>query len=115
MPFNNPESQVMLIKILLSLKDVLLGFIGGAVAYLFDYIKARKDGNVEFKFMFTSMLINMMLGAFVAYSVGTFIPVDTTGRDAIIGFSGVTAYNILLLAESKFATWIMDKLTGTKK
>lgn len=110
MPLNNPENA-MLIKLLLSLKDILLGFVGGAVAYLFDYMKARKNGDTEFKFMFTSMLINMCLGAFVAYSVGSFVPMETTGRDAIIGFSGVTAYNIILIAESRFAQWIMDKIT----
>lgn len=110
MPLNSPEN-ITLIKIQISLKDVVLGFVGGAVAYLFDYTRAKRNGNKEFKFVFTSMLINMCLGAFVAYSVGSFISSDTTGRDAIVGFSGVTAYNIILLAESRFAQWIIDKLT----
>jgi len=100
-----------LINVLNSLKDIALGAAGGIVAYLFDYIKARKDGNTAFQFMITSMLINVILGAFIAYTVGSVIPLDTIGRDAIVGFSGVTAYNILLIAESKFATWIVDKIT----
>ena len=37
---------------------------------------------------------------------------ETTGRDAIIALSGVTSYNILLLAESRFAVWIFERVTG---
>lgn len=98
-----------------SLKDVLLGMAGGLVAYLFDYSRARRNGDKDFVFMFSSMFINIILGAFVAYVVGTLIPTDVVYRDAMIGFSGVTAFQIILLAESRFASWIIDKITGNKK
>ncbi len=109
------EDIVTITNILIAFKDIILGVAGGAVAYLFDYIKSRRNDQVGFPFMPSSMLINMLLGAFVAYTVGTLLPLDITGRDAMVGFSGLTAYNILLVAESKFAEWIIDKLTGIKK
>jgi len=99
---------------LLYLKDILLGMSGGMIAYLFDYSKARREGNKDFTFLFSSMFINMALGAFVSYIIGSVLPSDIGYRDALIGFSGVTAYNILLVAESKFATFIINKITNTK-
>ena len=98
---------------LLMFKDVLLGLLGGLIAYLFDYKKADKEGRAAI-FKVSGVVINMALGAFVGYVMGTLLPLDTTGRDAIIALSGVTSYNILLLAESRFATWVFDKVTGKK-
>ncbi len=98
-----------------TVKDIALGMAGGVVAYLFDYSRAKRAKDEEFSFMFSSMFINMTMGAFVAYTVGSMLDSSTIGRDAIIGFSGVSAYNILLLAESKFATWIIEKITGKRE
>jgi NAD/NADP transhydrogenase beta subunit len=94
-----------------SIRDVLLGIAGGMIAYLFDYSKAKRSGDDEFKFLISSMLVNMCLGAFVAYTIGSTLPEDIHFRDAIVGLSGVTAYNILLVAESKFAKWVIEKIT----
>ena len=98
--------------IILMFKDIFLGLVGGLISYLFDYSKAKKNGNEEFIFRVSGMVINMSLGAFVGYVIGTLLPIETTGRDAIIALSGVTSYNILLLAESKFAVWIFERVTG---
>ena len=84
--------------IILMFKDVFLGLVGGLISYLFDYSKAKRNGNEEFIFRVSGMVINMSLGAFVGYVIGTLLPIETTGRDAIIALSGVTSYNILLLA-----------------
>ena len=54
----------------------------------------------------------MSLGAFVGYVIGTLLPIETTGRDEIIALSGVTSYNILLLAESRVAVWVFERVTG---
>ncbi len=108
----SPDNITLFMKVLGMLKDVLLGATGGIMAYLLDYSKARRKGDTKFVFSFSSMLINMLLGAFVAYSVGTFLPPEFTGRDALIGFSGLTAYQILLLVESRFANIIFEKLSG---
>ena len=98
--------------IILMFKDIFLGLVGGLISYLFDYSKAKRNGNEEFIFRVSGMVINMSLGAFVGYVIGTLLPVETTGRDAIIALSGVTSYNILLLAESRFAVWIFERVTG---
>ena len=98
--------------LLLMFKDILLGLVGGLISYLFDYSKAKKNGNEEFIFRVSGMVINMSLGAFVGYVIGTLLPIETTGRDAIIALSGVTSYNILLLAESRFAVWVFERVTG---
>ena len=98
--------------IILMFKDIFLGLVGGLISYLFDYSKAKRNGNEEFIFKVSGMIINMSLGAFVGYVIGTLLPIETTGRDAIIALSGVTSYNILLLAESRFAVWIFEKVIG---
>lgn len=92
-------------------KDVLLGLLGGLIAYLFDYKRAGKEGK-EAVFKVSGVVINMALGAFVGYVIGTLLPPDTTARDALIALSGVTSYNILLLAESRFATLVFEKIVG---
>ena len=97
---------------ILMFKDIFLGLVGGLISYLFDYSKAKRNGNEEFIFRVSGMIINMALGAFVGYVIGTLLPIETTGRDAIIALSGVTSYNILLLAESRFAVWIFERVTG---
>lgn len=105
-------------KALDAVKDVMLGACGGIVAYLFDYSKASRDGDATFVFKFSALMINMVLGMFVAYSVGTFIPLDVIGRDAYIGGSGVFAYSILLVAESKAAIYLFemaDRIVGKSK
>ena len=98
--------------LLLMFKDILLGLVGGLISYLFDYSKAKRNGNDQFIFKVSGMVINMSLGAFVGYVIGTLLPIETTGRDAIIALSGVTSYNILLLAESRFAVWVFERVTG---
>lgn len=111
MPIKEPDNLNAIGLTILMFRDIMLGLVGGAVAYLFDFSRAKREENA-FRFQISSMLINMILGAFVAYMVGTLIAQDTTGRDAIVGISGVTSYQILLVAESRFVTWIVKKMTG---
>ena len=100
--------------VLASTRDLILGMVGGMAAYLFDYSKAKRSGDKEFVFIFSSLLINIFLGAFVGYVIGTMFDTDMQYRDAIIAFSGVSAYNILLVAENKFAIAIVEKFLGKK-
>lgn len=106
----NPDDVKGLFLGFNALKDFLLGAIGGLCAYFLEYKKAIKD-KVPFAFSFGAILINASLGIFVAYLTGTLIEQNTYGRDAIVGMSGLTAYNILILAESRFAEWVIDKFT----
>ena len=114
MPFSQ-ESIGIYMKIFDSLKDILIGAIGGMIGYLLDYITAQKKKDngekVIFIFRYTSLFINMILGAFVAHIVGDILNEDFGDyRNAIIGLSGVTSYQILILAESKFVNYIVDKV-----
>jgi len=114
MPHNDPNNMNYLWATILLFKDLLLGVVGGAIAYLFDYSKADREGQA-FAFQMSSLLVNMALGGFVAYLVGTLLANDINYRDAVVGLTGVTSYQILLIAESKFAIWVFDKLTGDSK
>lgn len=94
-----------------NLRDIFLGAIGGSVACLLEYSKHKKnakDGEIV-KFSFSLLFINIVLGVFVGYLVGTLLESKTYGRDVIVALSGVVAYNILILAESKFAVWLFDR------
>ncbi len=107
---NNNDLILLLTNLWSIFKDFLLGMLGGMIAYIYSYKKHTEAGN-NVTFSIGNLIINMVLGSFVAYSIGTIIPLGVTGRDAIIGFSGVFAYNILNIAESKFAEWIVSKIT----
>lgn len=114
MPFS-PESVGWYVQLINVGKDVVLGAVGGLIAYLMDYmaVQRRRDSGekVVFVFRYTSLFINMILGAFVAHIVGGVLAEDFGGyRDAVIGLSGVAAYQILELAKSRFAGWLIDKI-----
>ena len=106
---NDPNQFNYYWLVLVMLKDVVLGLVGGLIAYVFSYSKAERSGTEAMVFKVSSMIINMILGAFVGFVCGTLLPVDTVGRDAIVALSGVTSYNILLLVESRFANWVFEK------
>lgn len=107
----NNDVLELLIKIAIALKDILLGGAGGVVAYMFDYSR-KKNKKDEIKWSNSAMIINMFIGAFIAYTLGNFLPYDLVGRDGYIGLIGVTSYAIMGIIESRFATIIMDRLMG---
>ena len=94
-------------------KEIILAGTGGVVAYLYDYTRMSK-ANEEHKWSNKALFINTILGAFVGYTVGSVIPMDVTYRDAIIAFSGVSAFTIIGIVESRFAIFIIERLTGKK-
>ena len=94
-------------------KEIILAGTGGVVAYLYDYTRMSKT-NKEHKWSNKALFINTILGAFVGYTVGSVIPMDVTYRDAIIAFSGVSAFTIIGVIESRFAVFIIERLTGKK-
>lgn len=98
-----------LIQFLDTVKDVILGSMGGVAAYMYDYSK-KKKANENVTWSNSAMAINMFLGGFVANAMGSFIPLDLSGRDGIIGFIGVSSYTILGIVESRFAQIIMSKV-----
>ena len=98
-------------RVVVALKDVLLGGMGGIVAYMFDYSRQKKKLETV-QWSNSAMLINMIIGAFVAYSLAAFIPTNIAGRDGIVGFIGVSSYAILGIVESRFARIVLDRFMG---
>ena len=94
-------------------KEIILAGTGGVVAYLYDYTRMSKT-NEEHKWSNKALFINTILGAFVGYTVGSVIPMDVTYRDAIIAFSGVSAFTIIGVIESRFAVFIIERITGKR-
>ena len=109
----NPNQMNDTFMYLGALKDILLGAVGGVITYLFAYEKAKRGGS-KIVFSFASLTINIALGCFVAYLVGTSLPLDIQFRDIVISFSALSAYNILLLVESRFAEWLLNKFIKGK-
>ena len=103
----------IVLSVLKACKEVLLAGTGGVVAYLYDYTRISKT-NVEHRWSNKALVINTVLGAFVGYVVGSLIPIDVTYRDAIIAFSGVSAFTIIGVIESRFAVWLIERITGKK-
>ena len=109
-PDNNETS--LLIELINTFSDALLGAIAGVMAYLYSYAQAAQEGTEGVAFRVSIMIIFLCLGSFVSYLVGSTLPEDTPLRSAIIGLSGISAFQIIQVAHSKSAEWIFDRLTG---
>ena len=105
------ETLQLVHQVLIALKDVLLGASGGIAVYLFLFAKSDdKDKH----FSISMILINMVVGAFVAGAVGSFLPLDMVGRSGLLGFAGASAFKIMELVESRLANSLYEKLTGKR-
>lgn len=105
----NPENLKSFFFLIDLIRDILLGAVGGFASYLFDIKKARDKGE-PVNFSLVTLAINVFLGCFVGYLVGTLLEPKIMGRDAIVSFSGFTAFGILVFIQSKFAEWLYDKI-----
>lgn len=90
------------------IKDVLLGMVGGATSYLVDWSNAKRTKDSDFIFRLGSLVVNTLMGATVGYAVGSILPEDTAGRNAIVLVSGVCSFTLLVLAQSQAAEVILD-------
>lgn len=88
-------------EILKNFRDALLGGVGGLVAYLYHFSKAR-DNDAEVKLDWVSFVINGIVGAFMAYSLGGLVPDSLEYRDGIVGIIGVVGFGLMGVIESKF-------------
>ena len=77
------------------------------IGYLYHY-SLRKDGDYNTQFDVILFLINGLVGAFMAYCFGSFIPDTIEYRNGIIGFIGIAGFGLMGAIESKF----VDKLIG---
>jgi len=81
--------------------EIFIATIGGMIAYFIKYTK-EKELDKNYKFSFVLFFINMLMGGFVGYLIGTLIPSTSEYKDFIIGMSGVASYPLLLILEGKF-------------
>ena len=107
------EHLEIFLSIVKAAKEIILSGAGGIVAYMYSFLRQSKDDS-SYAWSNRTLLINMCIGSFVGYTIGSFIPLDYAYRDGLIGFSGVSAYTIIGLIESRFAVWMVEKITGTK-
>lgn len=101
------EIYDLITKIGSSLKDVLVGGTGGLMMYFVEN-KRLKDRGVPTKIDFGQMFINIFIGSFVAYVIGSSIAPDTAYRDGIVAVIGMCSYSIVGLLESRFTQWVVE-------
>lgn len=93
-------------KLASSMKDVLVGGTGGLMMYFVEN-KRMKDKGVDAKLDIGQMFINIFVGSFVAYVIGSSIDMTTPYRDGIVAVIGMCSYSIVGLLESRFSKWIV--------
>jgi hypothetical protein len=108
MPVNNMPPDSLFIQILHMFKDVLLGMIGGLIAYLLKY-KREKEKNSSYIFSWVSLFINVIIGGYVSYLFGTVIDPQWQYKDFVIGSVGVASYPILIWIEANALDVILKK------
>jgi len=104
---NAQEIVDILIKLGTSFKDILIGGTGGLVMYFVENKRLKVNG-VEAKMNLGSMFINVFIGSFVAYVIGSSIGPDVSYRDGIVALIGMCSYSIVGLLESRFTQWAVD-------
>jgi len=97
----------ILIKLATSLKDVLVGGTGGLVMYFVENKRLKTNG-IDAKMNLGSMFVNVFIGSFAAYVIGSSIGPDVSYRDGIIALIGMCSYSIVGLLESRFTQWAVD-------
>lgn len=93
-------------KLASGMKDVLVGGTGGLMMYFVEN-KRMKDKGVDAKLDIGQMFINIFVGSFVAYVIGSSIDMTTPYRDGIVAVIGMCSYSIVGLLESRFSKWIV--------
>lgn len=93
-------------KLASSMKDVLVGGTGGLMMYFVEN-KRMKEKGVDAKMDVGQMFINIFIGSFVAYVIGSSIDPHTPYRDGIVAVIGMCSYSIVGLLESRFTQWIV--------
>ena len=106
---NNIEPS-LIVQILHSFSDVIVGLVGGIVGYLLSY-KSKKESNPEHRFSFSMLLINIIIGGFAAYMFGTAIDESWKYKDFVLGSIGVASYPIMTFIESKALSVLLNKIS----
>lgn len=101
---NNDHSFIdLLCKTIVALKDVLHSGVGAMMSYLYLYSHTKT-------FSLSMFVIYLIVGFFIGYIVGMFIPVETNYRDGILCLVGVGSYTFFGVIESKIVKRIEEKI-----
>jgi hypothetical protein len=114
MAMNNIPPETFMLQIFHMFKDVLLGMIGGLIAYLLKYSR-EKEKNDSYIFSWISLFINMILGGYVSYLFGTLIDSQCQYKDFIVGSVGVASYPILIWIEANALNVLLKKVGINEK
>ena len=90
------------VKTVVALKDVCNSGLGALVAYLYLWSQTKT-------FNFSMFFVYLIIGFFIGYTVGMFIPQDIAYRDGLLCFIGVGSYSIFGMIESKIVKTVIDK------
>jgi len=93
-------------QLVASVKDILVGGTGGLMMYFVENRRLKEKG-IDAKMDVGQMFINIFIGSFVAYVIGSSIAIDTPYRDGIIAVVGMCSYSIVGLLESRFTQWVV--------
>ncbi len=88
-----PITQVLL-DTAFSAKSIIIAGIGGAMQYIYSVYKGHK-------FEFWRFSTRVILAGFIGYIAGELIPLDTSGRDAILAILGVSSLPIMDIIHEK--------------
>ena len=83
-------------------KDAILGAGGGSIAYIYEYRANNYTG-----WNTIALVLNILVGGFLAQIMGKYISSDTPWRDAIIAGIGIMAFGIITVAKTKLSQILM--------
>ena len=106
---NNIEPN-LLMQIIHTFSDVIIGLFGGIVGYLLNY-KDKKDKDPTHSFSIPMLLINIIIGGFAAYIFGSAIDDTWKYKDFMLGAIGVASYPIMMFIESKALTILLLRIS----
>ena len=116
---NDPNVFQMDMRIIfLHIKDIVIGIFGGLVAYFIKYKRdhdyAQASGEDLPNFELPIMVINMIIGAFIAYIAGDLMPLDLSGRDFYLGLISISSYSLAMTIESKGIALFLKRIFGSQ-
>lgn len=91
-----------IIKLAVVFKDVLHGGIGSIIAYLFLVSKTKQ-------FSSYMLFVYLVVGAFIGYVFGSFLPKDLEYRDGLISLISIASYTLFGTLESKIVQSVLNK------
>lgn len=95
-------------RVVVQAKDVLHSGLGAGVAFMYGHSKEKmRDRSI--KISYTLLFIHLIIGFFLGYVLGDFIPKDLQYRDGMLCLIGVASYRLLGVLQNKVIDTVIDK------